>query len=285
MSDEKPPRLIDDPEFRDALAAVKREEMPPEQLQRNLRSITPTISQPPPARGIPPNGIAIGVSAVIAALAVGFVAYHVREQSRLQVATPTPQATPFGGYHPFTPSVTSSPFDLSGLAASPTSTPEPEARVPTSTPREISLAELGAETPPDATPSPATGTLVEELALFNGAVDHIRGSHYDLALKRIEELMRRFPSTTLKPEAELTRLECLLQLKRHDEARDLLTFLVDDSAHSGRRAELERIFGDVERERGDCASARVHYRASLDAGAKGDEASAVRRGIGMCEAP
>ena len=74
------------------------------------------------------------------------------------------------------------------------------------------------------------------------------------------------------------------QAGRLEEASALLAHLVTDPAHAGRRAELERTLGDVERERGDCTSARTHYRAALDFGARGDEASAVRRGLGMCEA-
>lgn len=275
MSDgqEKPPRLIEDPAYREALSAVKNEPgMSDERLDRNLRSITPTISQPPPA-GPSLATTVLTLAGIGGLFAIVWVALPALFPNAVpESTTPTPIAD----------------------VASPAETPEVSLPPPGDTPvapRTVApTTPLATETPsisvadPGETPVPATGTLAQELALYEEARASAKSGDHAGALAKLDELARRFPVTTLAPEAAITRAEVLVKAKRLDDASALLSKLVADPVHAGRRAELERTLGDVERERGDCTSARLHYRAALDAGATGDEASAVRRGLGMCEA-
>lgn len=276
-----PPRLIDDPELGPAIRAAREETLSPERLAANARALDARLTKLPPPGRVPLGTTALTAGAIIAAFAVlRLVAGPALFGSGGTAPAPAPEMAPgpVAEVSPETPELAAPPA-TAPLVATATSTGDPETPAPAPTPA------LALSTPiPAPSPVPATGTLADELRLYDEArALAVRGDE-PAALARLDELARRFPAGALAPEAAITRAEVLVSAGRLDDASALLARLVADPVHAGRRAELERTLGDVERARGDCASARAHYRAALDAGAAGDEASAVRRGIGACEA-
>lgn len=280
---EKPPRLIDDPELGPALRAARDELLLPERLAANARALDATLSKLPTPSRFPIGTAALTGGAIVALLAV----------LRL-VAGPAPfggaDATSTPGVLP-SPAVVASPVETPSLAdASPAvtaaqiATPDADATTTKAIIRPATPAATPALAISTPVPTPATGTLADELRLYDDARAFAKKGEPSAALARLDELALRFPRTSLAPEAAITRAEVLVSAGRLDDASALLTRLVADPVHAGRRAELERTLGDVERARGNCTSARAHYRAALDAGASGEEASAVRRGLGACEA-
>lgn len=93
-------------------------------------------------------------------------------------------------------------------------------------------------TVPDATPLSPGGSLDAELDLYEAA--HAASGRGDLvgALAAIDELLRRYPTTALAPEARLSRVGWLAAAGRTREAIEAAERLADDPALASRRDEL-----------------------------------------------
>lgn len=267
-----PPRLVDDPDVGEALRAFRDGQPAPsaERLAANRAALDARIggSSPGAPRWMRWGGAAGAGLLAIAVMVVAprFVDEEVLPVTPIEVANATPVATAMS-------------------SAAPTTSPVAAA---TATPA-LAVAPPATEAVAASTTTPASSgipgsTLAEELRLYEEARAAAASESWDESLERLEELARRFPRTQLAPEAAVTRAEVLLRSGRGVEAQRLLESLVADPVHAGRRSELLRALGDLLRERGDCSSARARYRAALDAGATGEEASAARRGIGACAA-
>jgi len=113
----------------------------------------------------------------------------------------------------------------------------------------------------DAAPTPSD--LPEQIALYDQARAFASAGNFAAAIDRIDELLRRFPSTQLRSEAELTRADALARGGRLAEAAHAFEGLVRDDAHRGRRGELLRTLGDLYRRQGDCTRARDAYTRAL----------------------
>src|SRR5439155_18451401 len=83
------------------------------------------------------------------------------------------------------------------------------------------------------------------------------------ALSRLDELLRRFPATPLRADAELTRADVLARAGRLAEAAQAFDALARDDAHRGRRGELLRTLGDLYRQLHDCKLANDAYTRAL----------------------
>ena len=69
---------------------------------------------------------------------------------------------------------------------------------------------------PPAVPSPSE--LPEQIRIYEEARDAGRRGEFSTAIASIDDLLRRFPSTPLRAEAELTRAELFARADRLDEA-------------------------------------------------------------------
>jgi tetratricopeptide (TPR) repeat protein len=129
---------------------------------------------------------------------------------------------------------------------------------------------------------PAPSVLPEQIALYEDA--RAAAGRGDLArgIDLLDELLRRFPGTPLRAEAELTRAELLTRADRLADAAAALEALATDATHRGRRGELLRALGDVRRKQGDCAAAVDAYTRARTAGVTGAESQKVDRGLERC---
>jgi tetratricopeptide (TPR) repeat protein len=153
--------------------------------------------------------------------------------------------------------------------------PEPRRR---SVPRTV-VADAGVDAAPEAAPS----DLPEQIRIYEAA--RAAGRRGDLAggLELLAELVRRFPATPLRAEAELTRAELWARADRV-EAVPALEALIADPVHRGRRGELLRTLGDLHRRRGDCPHALEAYDRALAERLGRRDRSDVERGRARCVA-
>ncbi|NVB80005.1 MAG: tetratricopeptide repeat protein, partial [Kofleriaceae bacterium] len=141
---------------------------------------------------------------------------------------------------------------------------------------------LGPEAPLDAEPAPMSD-LPEQIRIYEAARAANRGGDFDGALAHLDELVRRFPATLLRADAELTRADVLARAGRLAEAAQAFEVLAADPVHRGRRGELLRTLGDLYRRLGDCPNALAAYtRAEAERLTDRDRA-AVARGRVRCE--
>lgn len=140
------------------------------------------------------------------------------------------------------------------------------------------------EPPPPPAPdaAPATSDLPEQIRLYEDARAAGNRGELQLGLDKIDELLRRFPSTQLRADAELSRAELLTRADRLDDAAAALSALVDDSHHAGRRGELLRALGDVRRKQGDCTAAVAAYTRAQAERLSDREKAKVARGLERC---
>jgi tetratricopeptide (TPR) repeat protein len=136
--------------------------------------------------------------------------------------------------------------------------------------------------PPDAGVEPPSSDLPEQIRLYEEARDAGRRGDFTVGIANLDELLRRFPATPLRDEAELTRAELLTRADRLGDAVRALEQLIDDPSHAGRRGELLRTLGDVHRKAGDCERAIDAYtRAQAERLSKRERAK-VERGLARC---
>jgi TolA-binding protein len=141
-------------------------------------------------------------------------------------------------------------------AASPVVRRPPARRVP---------ADAGVPDAAAADAATSTSDLPEQIRLYDAARRAAARGELTSAIERLDELLRRFPATQLRPDAELTRAELLARADRYDEAVTALEALARARAHAGRRAELLRTLGDLHRTHGDCTRAVDAYTRALAA--------------------
>ena len=124
-------------------------------------------------------------------------------------------------------------------------------------------ADAGVTAPVDATAAEPS-QLPAQIALYEAA--RAAATHGELAhaIDLIDQLLRDFPATQLRADAELTRAELLARTDRTD-AVAALEALIADPVHAGRIAELLRTLGDLDRRRGDCTRALDAYQRALAA--------------------
>jgi hypothetical protein len=129
---------------------------------------------------------------------------------------------------------------------------------------------------------PAPSELPEQIALYEDARAAAGRGELARGIDLLDELLRRFPATQLRAEAELTRAELLTRADRLADAAAALEALAADATHRGRRGELLRALGDVRRKQGDCAAAIDAYTRARAAGVTGAESQKVDRGLERC---
>ena len=231
MSEKDPPRMIDDPELGSALRAARDEAMSPERLAANARGLDAKIRQLPPPANLPLGTSALTLGAVAAVVVI----------ARL-IAGPAI----FGDET--VPAMTPPPAETTAVALAtsdrPVSTPAITVETPSPLPTlQPAVRSTGTVTPATTlipTPTPVMGgTLADELRLYDEARAFVKSGEHAAALASLDELARRFPKTSLAPESAITRAEVLVAAGRLDEASSLLSRLVIEPAHAGRRAEPE----------------------------------------------
>jgi len=93
------------------------------------------------------------------------------------------------------------------------------------------------------------------------------------ALRALAEYRTRFPSGSLRREADMSQLELLVQLGRSDEALAQSEELLSSSAAGERAAELHLLRGHILRKRRSFAGAAREYELAERAGARRGDAS------------
>jgi predicted negative regulator of RcsB-dependent stress response len=145
-------------------------------------------------------------------------------------------------------------------------------------PREAIDAGVGAP-PIDAAPEPSQ--LPAQIALYEAARDAAARNELAHAIDLLDQLLRDYPTTQLRADAELTRAELLARADRGD-AVAALQGLIADPAHAGRAAELLRTLGDLHRRRGDCTHAIDAYTRALAAHPGERDRKAAEAGRDSC---
>lgn len=172
----------------------------------------------------------------------------------------------------------SKPVAVVSPAASPTNpAPTPSSPVASSPVGASPVVPTPAELPP------AASDLPDQIKLYEAARAAKSRKEFAVALARLDELMRRFPATPLRPDVDLTRAELLMLSDRLGDAAIALDKLANDPAHRGRRGELLRTLGDVRRKQKDCPGAIDAYMRAREAKLSAQEASRVERGIERCQ--
>jgi len=141
------------------------------------------------------------------------------------------------------------------IVAAPVEIEKPIATPVKGTPIVAELAQPPAVPPPSELP--------EQIRIYEEARDAGRRGEFSTATAAIDDLLRRFPATPLRAEAELTRAELFARADRLDEAVLAVDALVADESHRGRRGELLRMLGDLYRRKGDCTRALDAYTRAL----------------------
>ena len=241
MTYESPPRLKYGDEFGTLLRAAGVE-VTPERLAKNAAAYKASIT--PAARTalwklLVPLVVVVGLAPVVR---------RARTASPPELASPLPELSAEARPHAMV-TATESPVPLA--------VPEPRA-----TPAAPRIAHAIA-IPPEPPPVPSPSELPEQIRIYEEARDAGGRSDYATGMARLDELMRRFPATALRAEAELARADFLTRAGRIDEAVAALELLVADAAHSGRRSELLRTLGDLHRRSGHCERAVEAYNRAL----------------------
>ena len=136
-----------------------------------------------------------------------------------------------------------------------------------------------------APPEPPPSDLPEQIALYEDARKAAAAGEPARGIDKLDELLRRFPATQLRAEAEFTRAELLTRTNRLDDAATAIETLVASDAHRGRRGELLRALGDVRRKQGDCTRAIEAYTRARGMKLNPTERVKVERGLERCATP
>jgi tetratricopeptide (TPR) repeat protein len=155
----------------------------------------------------------------------------------------------------------------------------PPLAAPDAPPPKRTVAPPGESAPP---PPPPASDLPVQIKLYEDARAAAGRGELAAGIALLDELLRRFPSTQLRAEAELTRAELLIRANRLPDAAAALEALAADAAHRGRRGELLRTLGDVRRKQGDCTAAVDAYTRARAAGVGPGEAAKIERGLARC---
>jgi hypothetical protein len=126
------------------------------------------------------------------------------------------------------------------------------------------IASSTAPAVPAASPAPASGDLAEEARLLGLALRQLHRDHDPRAsLKTLDDHAARFPHTTLKPEADVTRVEALLALDRRAEALVVLDGMSIPATARGRSLAVAR--GELRATAQRCSEAIPDFSLALEA--------------------
>jgi tetratricopeptide (TPR) repeat protein len=169
--------------------------------------------------------------------------------------------------------------------ASPRVLREPPRRRPEQPPA-LAAAEVQApaSVPVDAGSEATASDLPEQIRLYEEARAAEQRREYERGIRLLDELLRRFPRSPLRADAELTRAELLTHADRPSEAVRALERLTAAASHRGRRGELLRALGDLYRKQGDCARALEAYTGALAEKLNQRERRKVDHGVERCRA-
>jgi TolA-binding protein len=271
MTIERPPRLEHDAELGPIVRAAKDVHVDPARLARNAARIKTAI-----AAG---GSFAVWKLLVALLLIGGAVAVTWTWVGRDEAPARGVAATPDAAI--VTPDAPGPAFDAAEAEAIvPDAPTASELRRP-AIPRVTRDPAPPDAAPPDASAAP-TSELPEQIRLYDEARQAAARGQLSSAIDRLDELLRRFPATQLRPDAELTRAELLARADRYDEAVTALEALAAARAHAGRRAELLRTLGDLHAKHGDCTRATDAYTRALAAHPGERDRTDAERGRDRC---
>jgi len=307
-----PPRLRDTEEYGAVMGLLEEEAPSPERVARNGAVVKQRLA------GLAAAGHAAAGLSSATAIKIGLPLLLMTGGVGGYFALRTPATTP-AAKEPRRPRVAPAPSEGTSRRgapaerpAEPSSTPSPgrddtvepaaphrEAR-PRTRPKSVAVAarpRAGAarpeverpavpvtETPRPSVARSSPSSLPEQMRLFQAARRAARAKRWTAAEGHLAELLRRYPDSVLRAEAELSEAECLVGLGRRRQAADLVLRLLADPLHAGRRGELWRLEGDLRRQLGDCAGALAAYRSALHEPLSDREKGNVRVGIESCSA-
>lgn len=129
---------------------------------------------------------------------------------------------------------------------------------------------------------PDSSSLAEQIRLYEQASRLAQAAKCLEAIEQLETLLRRFPSTPLRPEIALARIEYLIAARQHRAAISRINGFLRDGGDPGKQAELARVLGDLYVHIGDCANAVRAYQKALAGSLAKAEQDAAARGIDGC---
>ncbi len=135
---------------------------------------------------------------------------------------------------------------------------------------------------PDAAPAPSQ--LPEQLRLLKEAKALARSGQHKLALERLAELEMRYPDTPLKAEVDLRRAIVLSASGNLAKAEPALRELLNDSRHSGRKAELHHMLVDLLLQQERCEQAELALAAAVATGLSDFRRKTAEAGLARCKA-
>jgi hypothetical protein len=272
MTRESPPRLKHDPTLGPVIRAGDDAALSADRLARSHDAVKVLIAAP--ASRAWPWKLGLLVLAIAGAV---LVAQWLRggEGAPAPVAAVEPTVTIDAGG-----TVDAATDDAADVTVDAALEAAPEPQAPVMKPRRR------ATPPPTTTPVPApapSSDLPEQIRLYEAARTAGRQGDFATGIAQVGELLRRFPGTPLRAEAELTRAELYARGGQHDAAVSALEQLIASPAHAGRRGELLRTLGDLERQHGDCARATGTYTRALAERLSKRERDRVARGLAVCD--
>jgi len=273
MTLEPPPRLKHDPELGPVIRAGDDAALSADRLARSHDAVKALIAAPSSPAWLWKIGLL-----VLALAGAVLVAELLRGDTGAPPPSP-PSPPPVAAVEP-TLAIDAGVTVAIDAAVETAPAPEP---VPPPAPVVKARRRAAAPPPPDAALAPEPSSeLPEQIRLYEAARDAGRQGDFATGIARIGELLRRFPGTPLREEAELTRAELYARAGRHDEAVAALEQLIASPAHAGRRGELLRTLGDLERKHGDCARATEAYTRAQAERLSQRERARVARELARC---
>jgi TolA-binding protein len=281
MTAERPPRLKESAELGPLLRAAEPPATSPERLAANAAGVRQRI-----AAGV--TTVAVWKIVVVLALVLAALvplAWWLLHGERAPAAPgpiPTDKPEPATVIEP----------DAAEIDAGMAAVVEPDAAIAAVAPHVArgSASHHAAHVAPDAgtvapvdAESASMSDLPEQIRIYEAARDASRRGDFDGALAQLDELMRRFPATQLRADAELTRADVLARSGRLAEAAQAFEALATDPAHLGRRGELLRTLGDLYRRLGDCPRALAAYTRAQAERLSDRDRAAVASGRARCE--
>jgi tetratricopeptide (TPR) repeat protein len=272
MTLESPPRLKHDPALGPVIRAGDDAALSADRLVRNHDAVKAQIAAPASRAWLWTVGLlmlALGGAVLVAGRLRGGA-----DAPRSPVVAVEPAAAPAA-----IDAGVAVVIDATAEAApAPAPVPPP---APVARPRRRAAASPPAAAVPAPAPGPSSD-LPEQIRLYEAARTAGRQGEFATGIARIGELLGRFPGTPLRAEAELTRAELYARAGRHDEAVAALEQLIGSPAHAGRRGELLRTLGDLERQHGDCGRATEVYTRAQAERLSARERGRVARGLAGC---
>jgi len=266
MTFDKPPRLKDSPELGGLIRAAREANVTPERLADNAAGIRALI-----AAGAT---TALWKLLLPLLLLLAILSPIVAKLVLSDDVAPPPPPPPARGV------ASAPPIDaalVEPIDAAPEPEPAPAVAPPHKAPRAVPVDAAVVDDAP-----PPKSELAVQVELYRAARD--AGLRGDVAhgIELIDDLLRQYPATPLRAEADLTRADFLARANRLDEAARAVEDLVRDAAHGGRRGELLRTLGDLYRRQGDCARAIDAYTRALAERLSERDRADVQRGRDRC---